>query len=557
MKILIFATDLPPLSGYPTSGTALRTNQIAEGLRDLGHEVIFSVPLSALDGINSSLNEKVSKEILKELNRYAFDAVNQAKIISETNPDVIFCGHWPAWTLGRKPRQPLIIDLAGPHLLERYFQGEDNYNAAVHGKLNALACADYFIVSGQKQRLYFLSWLMRAKVSRPEERICTIAMPLPPIEDQNTKNRIERISGSKTLSIDSNSSSSGLFSPSFIFGGVFLPWQDPTWGLENLSNELKNRNLGTLTLIGGKHPNYDINTGKYDELFYSLEQNPRVKRLPLLPLEKFVELLPNADVALDLMSWNLERELAITIRTTTYLWAGIPIIYNNYADLADSIKKFNAGWCIAPGDERAFREVIEEIFNDPLLVVTKSKNALLLAKELFDRKKAANQIINILDTPVISSNREIDISIDIAESCDFAFGINSTLEQHFICRINGLKEIELLFGTHGHETDGEIEINLSEYTGESDFHSGLRVVAKKSLNSSLIKNNQWVKVDFDPQLQSAGKKYTLSMRKKGSGMSPVSPWSIKSKPYPMLGLFQDGRRLGTHSLCMKTHCLKQ
>ena len=48
MKILIFTTDLPPLKGYPTSGTALRTYNLGLGLRELGHEVIISPPKSAL-----------------------------------------------------------------------------------------------------------------------------------------------------------------------------------------------------------------------------------------------------------------------------------------------------------------------------------------------------------------------------------------------------------------------------------------------------------------------------------------------------------------------------
>jgi len=547
MKILVFTTDLPPLPGLPTSGTALRTNQLAEGFRDLGHDVLISAPRSAIEGLSAESINKIDSGKYSELKGLSFDASNQAKIIEDCGPDLILCGHWPAWTLARKPSQPLIIDLAGPHLLERHFQGEDNFNGAVHGKLNALSSADYFIVSGEKQRLYFLSWLMRARIHSPEKRVCVVTMPLPATEDRFVEGRLKRHSSEDNRQYSNPE-------PQFIFGGVFLPWQDPSWGLKQMISELDKRNKGTLSLVGGKHPHYDINTGEYDALFDALETNPRVKRKPLLPLEEFMELLPAADVALDLMSWNLERELAITIRTTTYLWAGIPIIYNDYADLASSIKKFDAGWCLRPGDEAGFRAILDEIYSNPSCIARKSKNAISLAKHLFNRKEAAEKIIKLLSAPATSPDSELDILLDIAESCDFTFPESTTLQQRFTCRINGLKEIEVLFGTHAKEINGALEISINEHEGFTDREVTTRSIKTQLLNASELKNNQWIKIGFDPIPRSAGKKYSITMKKKGEGMKNLSPWVIKSNPYPMQGLYKDGQRLGTHSLCLKTHC---
>ena len=48
MKFLIFTTDCPPIDNLPTSGTALRTFGIAQGLIANGHEIVLSPPKTAM-----------------------------------------------------------------------------------------------------------------------------------------------------------------------------------------------------------------------------------------------------------------------------------------------------------------------------------------------------------------------------------------------------------------------------------------------------------------------------------------------------------------------------
>ena len=358
MRILVFTTDLIPLPGVATSGTALRTWGIAQGLKAHGHEIVISVPRSALSGFNrtAASSDLPSETIamLGELKRLAFDSSNQEEILATVNPDAIVCGHWPAMTLSQKPRQPLIIDLAGPHILERHYQKSDNQPGAIIAKLNAVASADSYIVSGPSQRLYFLSYLLRAGVDDAAGRIAEITMPLDPnLPDFPVRG----------LAADS---------PRFVFGGVFLPWQDPSRALLGLSAELTARGRGMLRLIGGKHPNYDIDSALYRELFAELSKNSRVTTLPMLPYEKFISELGQSDVALDVMRWNLERQLAVTIRSTTYLWAGVPVIYNDFADLAGLVRNYDAGWTISPDDPSALKQVIEQIYSDPSVIAAKS-----------------------------------------------------------------------------------------------------------------------------------------------------------------------------------------
>ncbi len=546
MRILVFTTDVIPLAGLPTSGTALRTFGLIQGLRSHGHEVIVSVPRSAIQGLKKSADPKSfdaeTRAIYEELRRTAFDSSNQNKLISEISPDAIICGHWPAMTLTTKPSQALIIDLAGPHMLERHYQEAPNQEGAILAKLTCLGNADHFIVSGPKQRLYFLSYLLRAGIRNPEQRIVEITMPLEPEQPSRLPSNPE------------------LF-PHFVFGGVFLPWQNPVFGLRTLSERLKKEDKGKLSLIGGKHPNYKLKEGVYTKVFKELSENPRVETKPMLPYAEFIENLRGFDVAIDLMSWNLERELAVTIRSTTYLWAGVPIIYNDYADLASLITEYDAGWCIPPDDEARLNETLTAIYQNPEMVAEKSRNALRLAKERFSWDKAVEPLLNYLVAPEFKRLRETDIIYDFPDSAEMPASKRKPIEQYFQCRVNGLSRVECRMATHNRTIDSALKVELfrvdAEYSdsGKLIYSGPKNLVHEEQIDGAALKNNEWLAFDFDPQSDSAGKTYVFRMEgESASADGSVSPWAVKGTPYPLLGLFYDGDEVPHASLCFRTTC---
>jgi hypothetical protein len=81
------------------------------------------------------------------------------------------------------------------------------------------------------------------------------------------------------------------------------------------------------------------------------------------------------------MQRNAERELAFTTRTVEYLWCGLPVIYNNYAELADYIRSYDAGWALDPQDQNALWHVFEEILSSPELLEERSSNAQRLVRD--------------------------------------------------------------------------------------------------------------------------------------------------------------------------------
>lgn len=545
MQILAFTTDVIPLPGLPTSGTALRTWGLIEGIRAHGHRVTISVPKNALRSLEQSIGSAVQSADerraislqLAELEEHAFDSINQGSIIQGLRPDAILCGHWPAMTLQSKPEQPLIIDLAGPHLLERHYQGMRNHVAAVLGKLHAISCADYFIVSGPRQRLYFMSFLLRAAIDEPEKRTVTIPMPLPPQPEEHPPGNGEY--------------------PRFIFGGVFLPWQNPRSSLEQVAASLTERNHGHLTLIGGKHPSYEIDEGLYAELFRKLSQHPRVTTKPMLPYDAFLAELRSADVAVDLMSWNLERELAMTIRSTSYLWSGLPVIYNDYADLGALITRYDAGWCVSPDEPAQLRRVLDEIYEDPTVVRRKSQNATKLASEVFSWDRSVVPLLDLFGSSTRGRPREVDIIVDFPDSAAFPLLDGRAVEQQFVCRLDGLARLECRLATHNRALNRPITFSLFEVgDGPASQSSSRFLVAQKLVDGGSIKNNEWFALDIDPVRDSAGRSFVLRIESDVEGEAEsASPWAVKGRPYPLTAFSYAGKPIDQMALCLRTTCV--
>ncbi len=520
MKFLIFTTDCPPINDLPTSGTALRTFGIAQGLITNGHEIVLSPPKTAMAKIKSE-----SKEV-KELKENSFDSNNQRALIEKHQPDVIFCGHWPALSLSSKPAQPIVIDLAGPHMLERHYQKSPNQQGALLSKLNNLGLADYFIVSGNKQRYYFLSYLLRAGIENPEEKIVNIPMALSPDMPEIDLEKFNN--------------------PKFLFAGVFLPWQDPSAGLEQLVSEIDSRAIenskGNLKLIGGKHPNYNIKEKKYEKIFNKISKSKNVTQKPLMPYDKFINELSDCNVALDLMAWNLERELAVTIRTTTFLWSSLPVIYNDYSDLSELIKEYNAGWVTSPG--QPLKETIAEIYSNPKSLIEKAQNARKLASENFLWDTAVRPLIEIIAGSKKQIHKEIDICVDYPDNKEIK---SKNLTQYFTCRIEGLNKIE--FKIDNSKSNGKLDLKLFECPDNKIKNENQLI---KHSNIKITPKLDWCSLEFEKISDSAGKKYALEVKSD----QDFYPIASRGCLYPLHLLESKGKKIAHTSLCFKTTCQK-
>ena len=351
-RVLVISSDILPLPGFPTTGAGLRSWGIGKGLEARGHEVLLSFPAAYLDK---------GWEVPKDVAEFAWRRGGVSEVLEKAKPDVVVFSHWPSVQIGQKPDIPTVLDFHGPHMLEREFQGYATRATNAPAKVSAIRKADFFICAGEKQRLYFLSWLLAAGMELTDQSIASVLVSLSP----ELPTHVWSDDG-----------------PTFVYGGMFAPWQDPSAGLRGLIHSMESNGRGALKFFGDKHPLHDIgNLDRFETLVKELESSPRVQAMGLVTHDELIEEYRHAHVALDLMARNLERELAFTTRTVEYMWCGLPVIYQDYAELSGLIREYQAGWVVNPADEVQIHEAIEEALSQPGEVRRRGENAQRLVRE--------------------------------------------------------------------------------------------------------------------------------------------------------------------------------
>jgi glycosyltransferase involved in cell wall biosynthesis len=353
---LVVSGDTLPLPGLPTTGAGLRAWGLIKGLETRGHDVAYLMPETSLKSAAPAIDRSTYRS--HTYNNLGSDDLYQH--IKNLSPEVLIFQHWSTAAACGGSSIPIVIDFHGPLLLETLYQNLPYYESLRQVKIQTLAKADFFTCAGQRQRHYFYPWLMQAGFDLRQNLIEVIPVSLSP---------------------DMPARSPAAGEVTFVYGGVFLPWQDPSVALETLVTTLEERQNGRLKLFGGKHPSIQIPAGKYHDLLPHLDRSPRVDLMGMIPRDALVDTYLRSHVAIDVMASNPERELAFTTRTVEYLWCGLPVIYNNYAELADYIRDYDAGWTVDPLDADAIRSVIETILDDPGCVARKSINAQRLVRE--------------------------------------------------------------------------------------------------------------------------------------------------------------------------------
>ncbi|PWH14205.1 MAG: hypothetical protein DDG58_12990, partial [Ardenticatenia bacterium] len=117
MRVLIFSSDILPYPGLPTVGSGLRSWGLGQALKNRGHEVVFSMPRAVLRGRKGLIPREVAT--------LTWQWHNMHEIVQDVDPDIVIVCNWPLLDLmdAEKLEVPIVLDQAGPHLLEREFQG--------------------------------------------------------------------------------------------------------------------------------------------------------------------------------------------------------------------------------------------------------------------------------------------------------------------------------------------------------------------------------------------------------------------------------------------------
>ncbi len=372
-RILIISSDILPYPGLPTVGSGLRAWGLGHGLKSQGYEVQFSLPQAAL----KDYRDIAPREVVE----LAWEHHSLTGIINEVAPDVTVVCNWPVMSVVQRDKltMPVVLDQHGPHCLERKYLNFGTEQQNAQRKIAALRKADFFTCAGQKQWHYFQTWLEQAGWSAEERQRLTGVIPVSLSPDLPPRQPADELT--------------------FVYGGVFLPWQDPTNGLSALVEALDRYQRGKLYFFGGKHPVYSVNSGVFDELLTQLKRSPQVIAPGTVSHDTLIDRYRQAHVAVDVMARNPERELAFTTRTVEYLWCGLPVIYHDYAELSDFIAEYEAGWLVNPDDKAAITSTLQQIFEQPDLVAARSQNAQRLVRERLTWDKTITPLTNFIEAP--------------------------------------------------------------------------------------------------------------------------------------------------------------
>ncbi len=351
-RILVITTEPLPLAGQATTGAGLRAWGLNEGLRARGFDAIIAAPVPAFSAPYLSGERPLPAWVR------AFQRHRVADLLAEVHPDVVILEHWGMAHEVPPLDVPLAIDLHGPHLLERYYWGNPDLISDAEQKLAALRRADFVTCAGTLQRHYFYAWLLLAGFELREQEIPVIPFSAPPPDQWPSPSHREPFS--------------------FVYGGVLLAWQDPSRGMRILLEEMDRARRGTLHLFTGTHPVLDASAPHLVSLVAELKQHPRVKFHGIVPHEQLMQQLTHFWIAFDLMAHNPERELAFTSRTMVYLACGLPVIYNDYAEIGELLRRHGGGWALSPTNEEALRKLVQQILAEdfPLEEVSEQARAL-------------------------------------------------------------------------------------------------------------------------------------------------------------------------------------
>jgi len=351
MQIMIVFQGIIPTEKYPVTGNGLRAWTIGRALEEKGHKIYYStreVPMVGIDALPEEMSE------------YTFSSRSSLHaLVKSIGPDVIIASHADDLNDLGNIEIPIVADLFAPRLLELQFE-QARRDREVLNYLQSLTNADFYICTNHRQKYFTLSWLIMSGVDCHEIPVAVIPISTSPVLPKPKK--------PKELTI--------------VSGGIFWPWQDSIWSLKLLVETMEKAKKGKLLLFGGEYPIERPTIGRFDPL-KSLPKSKRIDFRGMLPYPELLGAYCGASLAFDLVRRNSERELSGSFRIIDYLACGLPVVTNNFTDIAEAITEYKAGWILEDEEPEAVHRLLKDILSRPAEIARAGRNAQRLVREMY------------------------------------------------------------------------------------------------------------------------------------------------------------------------------
>jgi len=360
-----------------STGNSVRGYYLSKGLAAAGHNVVFAYPRE-LERFSSRIVERPEPGVRTA----GFSDRNDfLRLLQQCEPDCILVGYWEMLELlPENIEVPVIVDVVAPRVLEAMFQSERTLDDDIRRMLTIYRRADRFLAGTERQRHFLLPWLIMAGFD------CRYAVPVDvvPISTEVSDAAVEKRADAVLR---------------FVSGGVSWPWRRTGVWFDALVDALHEAPSGSakFALFAGEYIYGGQGDGTAGETAKP-DRHAVVESHGLLSYgDMQAYLAAECDIGVELADRNVEREYSQSFRAMEFLRAGLPLICNDYLEIADSVREYDAGWVI--GDLSQVPQLIADILADRDSVARKSRNAKRLVNERFHYLQTVEPILAFLASP--------------------------------------------------------------------------------------------------------------------------------------------------------------
>jgi hypothetical protein len=376
--IHVFAIDWVPAAGDIASGGGLRSLQVIEALRDAGHAVTFSVPSDCRHFRRVGRDNPAVRDV------EVHDATNQIELLRRLRPQIVV---WLPPLIRTIPftgsgELVHVCDVVGlPHIEASL--GAPALEAPLRERLVRLCgAADLVLTGSEEQNGYWLAELSR-HAAPPPTAVVPYALPasLRPAGRQTT-------AAAKSALIRLHVT------------GMVYAWSTSIPLLERVADWVAARDGITLSLIVGTDPGGATDRSVLRQL-QALEGRRNVRMFGEVAFADAMADYQPGSLALDIYESNMERRMAVPIRTVNALTCGVPILSTIDGTLMRRLAAAGAGVIAQDSSQQPIEAVLDRMAALPAAELARmAKAARGFARQEYDARAAARTLLAAIDQAV-------------------------------------------------------------------------------------------------------------------------------------------------------------